>query len=157
MRLVLTRLHPTTSAKVNEVESVSPMRDSLLRREVPVATNHRLIARKSVRRRSGSGSSALQETARASATTTLKKSKEPSFKEFHFTPTTMKLPLPVFRPLHRGPGPRTSREESPPRERWGRPQCGQMKNIRKDQRHWRVAAASGVLLQRLPPVSDITD
>ena len=99
MRLVLTRLHPTTSAKVNEVESVSPMRDSLLRREVPVATNHRLIARKSVRRRSGSGSSALQETARASATTTLKKSKEPSFKEFHFTPTTMKLPLPVFRPL----------------------------------------------------------
>ena len=77
------------------------MRDSLLRREVPVATNHRLIARKSVRRRSGSGSSALQETARASATTTLKKSKEPSFKEFHFTPTTMKLPLPVFRPSGR--------------------------------------------------------
>ena len=55
--------------------------------------------------------------------------------------------------LHRGSGPRASREESPPRERWGRPQCGQMKNIRKDQRHWRSAAASGVLPQRLIPSS----
>ena len=45
-----------------------------------------------IERLCASGDSASE----ASATALLKKSKEPSFKEFHFTPSKLKLPLPVF-------------------------------------------------------------
>ena len=58
---------------------------------------------------------------------------------------------------HRSGSLRTSREESLPQERWDRPRWEQTKSIRKDQRHWRVAAASGVLSQRLILSFDMTD